>query len=80
MPEGVALGGLLWAVCFILLWRHTRFTMRRPPVRTTVLRPIVIPARYGSHTFTDAEIIDRFLAVDWLLSHRDNAAQPVRDW
>lgn len=66
----------VWLVCVALLLR-LRYTVRRArlPQRVVVLRPIVIPARYGDHTFTDAEVIDRFLAVDWLLSHRDFAGR-----
>ena len=80
MLTGILLAGLLWGGCFALIWRHIRFASRRAPARPVVLRPIVIPQRYGSHVFTDAEIVDRFLAVDWLLSHKDANPQPVTDW
>ena len=61
-----------------LLHLHYRVRPSRP-LPPAVLRPIVIPQRYGTHTFTDAEVVDRFLAVDWLLSHRD--FQPTRgEW
>lgn len=79
MLTGIIVAGLLWAGCFALLWTQTRFAVRRKPVaplRPVVLRPIVIPRRYGSHEFSDAEVIERFLAVDWLLSHKD--VEPVR--
>lgn len=61
-----------------LLHLHYRVRPSRP-LPQPVLRPIVIPARWGQYTFTDAEVVDRFLAVDWLLSHRD-VAPTRRDW
>ena len=75
-PIGVGLVVAVWAVCIGLVLR-LRYTVRRArlPQRAVVLRPIVIPARYGAHTFTDAEVVERFLAVDWLLSHRDFAGR-----
>lgn len=82
MLTGIIIACLLYAGLFALLWGQTRFAVRRSPAvpaRPVVLRPIVIPQRYGSHTFTDAEVVERFLAVDWLLSHKD--AMPARrDW
>lgn len=66
----------VWAVCLVLIVR-LRYQVRvlTPAPRPVVLRPIVIPARYGAHTFTDAEVVEGFLAVDWLLSHRDFAGR-----
>ena len=66
MLTGIIVASVLYVLLFVALWGRTRFAERRTsrgPVKPVTLRPIVIPTRYGAHTFTDAEVVERFLAL-----------------